>query len=342
MPNGIANMIKAIKDWCLGKFQPSGDYAVKSDLNKYSLTTDTGKEISLSMDPNNYVMKLSLKNADGKVLSEKTLNLPLESVVIGIDFDKENKTLVLQLQNGSATEPIDISDLVSGLVSDSFTIAGIDMKDNITESELRTALSVNNVENVSTNEQTPTFTQYTERNNIESGETLAVILGKVKKFFADLQPVAFSSRYDDLADKPASLPNPETLTFTGSSTGVYDGSSPVSIQIPTVYMTQSDKDKLDRFRNADDYALKTDLSSVYRYKGSLYDDTLLPTDAKVGDTYNLVTSTVYGNGSNVAWDGTKWDKLGETIDLSGYIERTELEEIGNQEIENIWNTVFNS
>lgn len=341
MPNEIADMIKAIKDWCSGKFQQSGDYAVKSDLNKYSLTTDTGKEISLTMD-SNYIMTLLLKNADGAVLSEKSVNLPLESVVIGIEFDKENKSLILQLQNGVTTEPIDISDLVSGLVSDSFTIAGIDMKDNITESELRTALSINNVDNVSTNEQTPTFTQYAERNNIDSGETLAVILGKVKKFFADLRPVAFSGRYDDLADKPISMPNPETLTFTGSSAGVYDGSSPVSIQIPNVYMTQSDKEKLDRFRNADDYALKTDLSSVYKYKGSLYDDTLLPAGAEVGDTYNLVTSTIYGNGSNVAWDGTKWDKLGETIDLSIYIERTELEEIGNREIENIWNTVFNS
>lgn len=109
---------------------------------------------------------------------------------------------------------------------------------------------------------------------------------------------------------------------------------------PEVYMTQSDKNKLDEFQSAENYALKSEIASVYRYKGSLADDTLLPQNAEVGDTYNLITSSIYGDGANVSWDGQFWDSLGATIDLSAYVEKADLQEIGNAEIDSIWNTVF--
>lgn len=112
-------------------------------------------------------------------------------------------------------------------------------------------------------------------------------------------------------------------------------------QYPNVYMTKADKDKLDEFSNADDYALKTDIATVYRYKGTLSDESLLPvTDNEVGDAYNLLTSATYGNGSTVAWNGTGWGALGTVVDLSAYVKKTDLGEIGNTEIDSIWNTVF--
>ena len=57
------------------------------------------------------------------------------------------------------------------------------------------------------------------------------------------------------------------------------------------------------------------VSSVYRFAGSVatYDD--LPTSGQtVGDTYN-----VEDTGANYAWTGSAWDKLSETVDLSGYL-----------------------
>jgi len=48
----------------------------------------------------------------------------------------------------------------------------------------------------------PTFTEAATRQNIASGETFAVILGKIKKFFSDLKTVAFSGSYNDLTDQP--------------------------------------------------------------------------------------------------------------------------------------------
>ena len=46
-------------------------------------------------------------------------------------------------------------------------------------------VGLSNVPNVSTNNQTPTFTQASTRTNIVSGETLSAMLGKIAKLFVD-------------------------------------------------------------------------------------------------------------------------------------------------------------
>lgn len=59
------------------------------------------------------------------------------------------------------------------------------------------------------------------------------------------------------------------------------------------------------------------VSSVYRYKGSVVNHAALPqSNQVVGDVYN-----VEDTGVNVAWDGKKWDDLGGTTDLSGYLSK---------------------
>jgi hypothetical protein len=63
-------------------------------------------------------------------------------------------------------------------------------------------VGLSNVPNVSTNNQTPTFSQASTRNNIASGEKLSVIFGKVQKFFNDLKTVAFTGSFSDLSNKP--------------------------------------------------------------------------------------------------------------------------------------------
>lgn len=71
-------------------------------------------------------------------------------------------------------------------------------------------------------------------------------------------------------------------------------------------------------------------TTVLRYKGTVANREALPSNAEIGDTYNLQDT-----GGNVAWDGTKWDDLGETIDLSGYVQESELVAISNGEIDDI-------
>lgn len=68
----------------------------------------------------------------------------------------------------------------------------------------------------------------------------------------------------------------------------------------------------------DFYAKKEDIVGMYKYKGSVADATKLPTTGQVtGDVYNIVAASVYGGpGANVAWDGTRWDSLGEIFQIT--------------------------
>lgn len=76
--------------------------------------------------------------------------------------------------------------------------------------------------------------------------------------------------------------------------------------------TTAEKNKLAAFGSADTYALKTDLTSMYKYKGSVATVSALPSSGQVtGDVYN-----VEANGMNYAWNGTAWDALGEIFTIT--------------------------
>lgn len=96
---------------------------------------------------------------------------------------------------------------------------------NITKANI----GLGSVPNVTTNNQTPTFTEASTRTNIVSGETLSAIFGKIKKWFADLKDVAFSNDYNDLDNTPTSMKNPNALTLSmnGTSTS-YTGANAAS------------------------------------------------------------------------------------------------------------------
>lgn len=73
-------------------------------------------------------------------------------------------------------------------------------------------------------------------------------------------------------------------------------------------------------------SLKTSLSTVYIYKGSVNDFASLPKSAQTGDTYNVVEAN--GNipaGTNYAWNGESWDALGGSVDLSEYYNKTQVD-----------------
>ena len=46
------------------------------------------------------------------------------------------------------------------------------------------------------------FTEAPNRQEIQSGDEIKVTFGKLKKWLADLKPVAFSGSYNDLTDTP--------------------------------------------------------------------------------------------------------------------------------------------
>lgn len=76
--------------------------------------------------------------------------------------------------------------------------------------------------------------------------------------------------------------------------------------------TTAEKNKLSTFGDASTYALKSDITSMYRYKGSVATIAALPSSGNTtGDVYNVEAS-----GMNYAWDGTAWDSLGEIFQIT--------------------------
>lgn len=51
----------------------------------------------------------------------------------------------------------------------------------------------------------PEFIEAQDRNNIESGEKLDILFGKISKYFSDLNAIAFSGKYGDLSETPTKL-----------------------------------------------------------------------------------------------------------------------------------------
>lgn len=86
-------------------------------------------------------------------------------------------------------------------------------------------------------------------------------------------------------------------------------------------VTSSTSAALDAAKSYTDQQINAKLSSALKYKGSKDTYADLPkTGNQVGDVWNVVAA--YGNthaGTNWAWNGTVWDPLGGTIDLTNYV-----------------------
>lgn len=76
------------------------------------------------------------------------------------------------------------------------------------------------------------------------------------------------------------------------------------------------------------YAKKTDIASVYKYKGSVASESALPKSGQTtGDVYDIQTASSYGGaGMNVVWTGSSWDALGEVFTITS-ITNTEIDTI---------------
>ena len=73
------------------------------------------------------------------------------------------------------------------------------------------------------------------------------------------------------------------------------------------------------------------LTSAMHYKGSVATYADLPaSDNAVGDFYN-VTAT----GANYAWTGSTWDETGQIVDLSAYVQSSDLVAVTNSEIDTV-------
>ena len=90
----------------------AADVSALPDSTKYAAS------ISLTIDSSTYVVTAQLKDQDNNNIgSSQTIDLPLESVVVGGSYDSQTKEVVLTLKGGS-TIRFSVADLVSGLQSE--------------------------------------------------------------------------------------------------------------------------------------------------------------------------------------------------------------------------------
>lgn len=77
-------------------------------------------------------------------------------------------------------------------------------------------------------------------------------------------------------------------------------------------MSSADKAKLDGFGNASTYALKSDITGMYKFKGTKATYAQLPTTGNAtGDVWDVTES-----GMNYVWTGTAWDALGQVFTIT--------------------------
>lgn len=220
----------------------------------------------LTLNDENFVLTVTYR--DGTV---KEIDFPIESTVKDGRFDVETNELVLMLVSGQeiripatglakvytgkegVTATVDINaageiraEVKQGAVKKVHLNA--EVLDEIASHQTRTGDAKDNV---------VTFPDQAVRENVASGDKFSVLFGKLKKWLGDLGTLAFKSSVSkgdlDLAlqtelndkaglghthtksqitDFPAKLPTPEALTFTGSITGMWDGSAAKTVNIP--------------------------------------------------------------------------------------------------------------
>ena len=83
-----------------------------------ALAENVVASVELQLFELDYKLTLRARAADTRILSESTIDLPLESMVVGGEYNDETKKIDLTLQNGNVVSfPVD--ELVNGLISSS-------------------------------------------------------------------------------------------------------------------------------------------------------------------------------------------------------------------------------
>lgn len=139
---------------------------INDNFKNYSLITETGNKLDLTIDSKTYIMTLKLKDKDDNILSTGSVDLPIESMIINVTYDNDNEKLTFTLQNGSVID-VPLDSLISGLVNET------DLKDTlenvIAGKNLETANNkVNLVNENSTDTQYPSAKcTYEIKNNLD-------------------------------------------------------------------------------------------------------------------------------------------------------------------------------
>ena len=164
-------------------------------------------------------------------------------------------------------------------------------------------------------------------NNVNGSMTQKAVTDELNNKVDKVAGKGLSSNDYTAADKTLVDGSINTVSVNGANQTISNHT--LSLTIPT---------KTSQLTNDKNYQTLTDvenkinnkLTSVMVYKGSVNSFANLPTGARTGDVYNINDTD-----DNYAYNGTGWDKLSRTIDLSNYLLKTEVVAITNSEIDTI-------
>ena len=197
---------------------------------------------------------------------------------------------------------------------------------------------------LSTNDFTNAYK--TKLDGIEAGANKTVVDESLNKESTNpVQNKAIATKLEEITSQGGEPNTIETIKVNGSPL-VPDGSKAVDISVPTK-VSQLTNDSgyqtaayVEQTLTSKNYATKSDISSVYKYKGSVETYAELPqSEQQIGDVYNVETAdSSHGvkAGDNVAWNGTAWDVLSGTVDLSNYYDMTNYPLCQNADIDEMF------
>ena len=180
-----------------------------ADVSALPASTKYGYAFDLSIDPNTYVVSLTMKDQDGTAIgTSQTIDLPLESVVVSGSYDSTNKKIVLTLQSGSTID-IPVGDLIAGLQTE-ITSTNKLSADLIADGTINKVVTETE-KNIWNSKQAPISDLATIRSGAAAGAT-AVQPG-------DLATVATSGSYTDLTNKPT-IPTVDSALSSTSTNAI--------------------------------------------------------------------------------------------------------------------------
>lgn len=197
---------------------------------------------------------------------------------------------------------------------------------------------------LSTNDFTNAYK--TKLDGIEAGANKTVVDESLNKESTNpVQNKVIATKLEEITSQGGEPNTIETIKVNGSPLEP-DGSKAVDISVPTkVSQLQNDSGyqtaaNVEQTLTSKNYATKSDISSVYKYKGSVEAYAELPeSEQQIGDVYNVETAdSSHGvkAGDNVAWNGTAWDVLSGTVDLSNYYDMTNYPLCQNADIDEMF------
>lgn len=174
----------------------------------------------------------------------------------------------------------------------------------------------------------------TSTNPVQNKVINTALSGKANS--ADLKTVATTGSYTDLINKPTIPTVPSNVSAFTNDAGYLKSHQDIS-------------GKADKATTLAGYGItnaytKTEVNnlvgSVMKYMGTVDSASALPAKPTKGDVYNVkaaggsdASGVLIKAGDNVAWNGSGWDVLAGTVDLSGYVQATD--SISNGEIDTI-------